>query len=66
LAVVSVESRPADHREPNVKKAGSAFGVVQVPTFVVVSCVTPSGGVDFVVSTTDEPLVKTFFSGRIG
>ena len=66
LDVLSVQSRPADHREPNVKKGGTAFAVVQVPTFVVVSCTTPSGDVDCVVPAADEPLVKAFFSERIG
>ncbi len=36
--VTSVQSRPADGREPNVKKGGTAFGVVQIPAFMVVTC----------------------------
>lgn len=66
LEVLSVESRPADHREPNVKKGGTAFGTMQVPTFMVVSCGTSTGAVDFVIPAADEPLVKTFFNDRIG
>lgn len=65
LKVVSVDSRPADDREPNVKKGGTALGVVALPTFVVVSSMTPSGAVDCVVPAADEPLVKAFFIDRI-
>ena len=62
LDVSSVESRPADHREPNVKKGGKAYGVVAIPSFWVVTCHTDSGSADLVVPAADAPLVKTFFS----
>jgi hypothetical protein len=61
--VDSVSVRPADQREPNVKKGGTAFGVVAIPAFAVVSCQTVSGSLDFVVPQTDETLVVGFFGG---
>jgi hypothetical protein len=60
-----VESRPADHREPNVKKGGTAFGVIAVPSFMVVTCVLDTGDIDLVVPGVDEPLVDGFFTKRI-
>jgi hypothetical protein len=60
--VDSVSVRPADHREPNVKKGGTAFGVVSIPAFVVVTCQTRSGSLEFVVPHSDESLVAGFFS----
>jgi len=60
-----VETRPADHREPNVKKGGSAFGVIAVPAFVVVTCTLDSGTIDLVVPGVDERLVDGYFRKRI-
>jgi hypothetical protein len=40
---------------------GKALGMILVPTFVVVTCATPALSVDFVVSSTDEPLVTHYF-----
>jgi len=64
IEVASVDTRPADHREPRVNKGGKAFGVVGIPTFVVVTCSTPSGSLDLVVPSADLPLVAGFFRGR--
>ena len=61
----SVETRPADHREPNVKKGGSAFGVIAVPSFVVITCGLNPGTVDLVVPGLDEQLVEGFFRNRM-
>jgi len=63
--ITSVASQPADHREPGVKKGGKAFGVVPVPSFFVVECVTPAGPLDFVVPAADEQLVFGYFNSRI-
>jgi hypothetical protein len=63
--ITSVDSRPADHREPAVKKGGKAFGVVAVPSFIVVECATPAGPLNFVVSAVDEQLVAGYFNSRI-
>jgi hypothetical protein len=61
-----VESRAADHREPNVKKGGTAFGAIAVPAFMVVTCVLATGTtVDLVVPSVDEPLVEGFFAKRV-
>jgi hypothetical protein len=60
-----VEARPADHREPNVKKGGTAFGAIAVPSFVVITCGLNSGTVDLVVPGVDEQLVETFFRNRM-
>lgn len=65
ITVLSVTSRGADERERNVKKGGKAFGIVQVPTFEVVTCTTSSGSVDFVVPAADGALVFNFFKGHI-
>jgi hypothetical protein len=59
-----VVTRPADERESNVKKGGKAFGVVEIPAFVVVTCTGPVGTLDFVVPSADEPLVVGYFRGR--
>jgi hypothetical protein len=48
-----------------VKKGGNAFGVVAVPSFVVVEYVTPAGQLDFVVPGADEQLVLGYFNNRI-
>jgi hypothetical protein len=48
-----------------VKKGGTALGVVAVPAFMVVTCRTPSGPLDFVVPAADEPLVAAFMGDRI-
>lgn len=58
--VLSVTTRPADDREPNVKKAGNA--VLNVPSFTVVTCHTPDGAVDLVVPAADAPLVYAHFN----
>jgi len=63
--ITSAVSRPADHREPGVKKGGNAFGVLAVPSFVVVECVTPAGQLDFVVPDADEQLVLGYFNSRV-
>ena len=65
VTVDGVATRPADRREPNVKKGGKAFGVVTVPAFVVVTCTTPKGALDFVVPPADEPLVADYFRSRM-
>jgi len=65
MEVQSVETRPADQREPNVKKGGKAYGVVQIPTFLVVTCQAASASVDFVVPAADERLVRSFFADAI-
>jgi hypothetical protein len=61
----SVSARPADHREPNLKKGGTAFGVVAIPAFVVVTCQTGSGLLELVVPQADEKLVAGFFGGAV-
>jgi hypothetical protein len=63
--VLSVTSRPADEREPNIKKGGRAIGVLVVPRFFVVTCKTKSGEIDLVVPSVDEPLVAMFFRKKI-
>lgn len=65
LGVERVTTRPADSREPNVKKGGKAFGVVEVPVFVVVTCTSSSGALDLVVPLADEPLVSTYFRDKL-
>jgi hypothetical protein len=57
--VLSVTIRPADHREPNVKKGGGGF--VNVPSFTVVTCHTSCGAVDLLVPSADVPLVAGYF-----
>ncbi len=60
----TVTTRAADRRESGVVKTGGggkALGMILVPTFVVVTCATPALSVDFVVSSTDEPLVTHYF-----
>jgi len=61
--VISFATRAADHREPNVKKGGRAFGVV-VPTFTVITCETAVGSFDLVVPSADQPLVEGFLRSR--
>lgn len=56
LGVQTVQTRPADHREPNVKKGGPVYGVIEIPAFQVASCQTASGTVDFAVPPGDPPL----------
>lgn len=65
LTVQEVTTRPADSREPNVKKGGTFLGVVAVPAFVVVTCAGSSGAVDLVVPSADEPLVSSYFRYRL-
>jgi hypothetical protein len=60
-----VEVRPADKREPNVKKGGKAFGLLPVPSFVVITCVLDSGSIELVVPGLDQQLVEGFFKSRI-
>jgi hypothetical protein len=57
--VLSVSTRPADDREPNVKKGGSS--ILNVPSFTVVTCHTPHGAVDLVVPEADGRLVAGYF-----
>ena len=64
LKVEQVTTRPADSREPNVKRGGKALGVVEVPSFVVVTCTGSSGALVLVVPSADEPLVSTYFRDR--
>src|ERR1700683_1347625 len=56
IKVQRVNTRAADEREPNVKHGGTAFGVVAVPEFTVVSCSTTDGCVDFVAPSVDEAI----------
>lgn len=57
--VLSVTTRPADDREPNVKKGGSS--ILNVPSFTVVTCHAPYGAVDLVVPEADARLVAGYF-----
>jgi hypothetical protein len=60
----TVTTRAADRRESEVVKTGGggrALGVILVPTFIVVTCANPALSVDFVVSSSDGPLVVHFF-----
>jgi hypothetical protein len=57
--VLSVTTRAADYREPNVKKGNGGF--LNVPYFTVVTCETPSGAFDLVVPAVDVPLVTGYF-----
>ena len=60
----AVTTRAADRRESEVVKTGGggrALGMILVPTFVVVTCTTPTLSVDFVVPSADETLVADFF-----
>jgi hypothetical protein len=59
--IESVWTRPADDREPGVKKGGQMYGAVQIPTCVVVTCQTPSGSIDLVVPQSDVTLVVGYF-----
>jgi hypothetical protein len=61
----SVTTRPADYREPGVKKGGQAYGAVTVPTFMVVTGSGPSGSLDFVVPSADVPLVTSWLSNDL-
>lgn len=63
--ISAIETRPADQREPNVKKGGRAFGAVVIPHWVVVTCSTPSGEMDIVVPSADDRLIAEFFRKRI-
>ncbi len=54
---LTIASRPADDREPNVKKEGKAFGVIEIPAFTVMSCASGDSSVDLVVPPGDEQLV---------
>jgi hypothetical protein len=66
FGVQSVNTREADHREPNVKKGGTAFGVVAISSFVVVACNGPLGSLDLIVPRADAPLVCDFFKNPAG
>jgi hypothetical protein len=61
-SIVSVVTRPVDYREPLVSKGGKYGGLVVRPSFVVVTCQTPSGSFDLVVPTADVPLVVDHFT----
>ena len=65
LAVEDVTTRPADSREPNVKKGGRWFGVVAFPAFVVVTSTSSVGAVDFVVPSADQPFVTAYLNTRM-
>jgi hypothetical protein len=65
MPISSVETRPADHREPNVKKGGKALGLIGIPAFLVVTCGIAAGSLDLVVPSADEPLVATFFRASL-
>lgn len=56
---LSITTRPADDREPNVKKGGGS--ILNVPSFTVVTCHTPHGAVDLVVPDADARLVVGYF-----
>jgi hypothetical protein len=56
---LSITTRPADDREPNVKKGGGS--ILNVPSFTVVTCHTPHGAVDLVVPEADARLVASCF-----
>jgi hypothetical protein len=56
---LSITTRPADDREPNVKKGGGS--ILNVPSFAVVTCHTPHGAVDLVVPDADARLVAGYF-----
>jgi hypothetical protein len=60
--IESVWTRPADEREPGVKKGGQMYGVVNIPACYVVTCRTPSGSIDLVIAGSDVPLVAGYFS----
>jgi hypothetical protein len=62
---LAVSTRPADHREPNVKKGGSGLGFINVPVFMVVTCTGPDGTGEFVVPSLDESLVASWFRQRL-
>jgi len=62
---LSVSTRPADHREPNVKNGGSGLGVIDVPVFMVVTCTGPNGIGEFVAPSLDESLVTSWFWQRL-
>jgi len=56
----SVVTRPADHREPGVKRGdsgGRRYWLVTAQAFVVVTCQTKSGAFDLVVPAVDVPVV---------
>jgi len=61
LPVTWLATRAADQREPNVKKGGSVFGVVTVPTFMVITMTTPTATLELVVPQADVPLVTGYF-----
>jgi hypothetical protein len=56
-----VTTRPADHREPFVKKDGRIARALATPVFVVVTCGTSAGALDFIVPSADGPLVAGYF-----
>lgn len=65
FTIQEVSTRPADFREPNVKRGGTVLGVVAVPAFVVVSCAGSLGTVDLIVPSADGPLVYSYFKDRL-
>src|SRR5262252_1645411 len=64
-----VQTRPADHREPNVKQGGIWRDGVKIPVFMVVTCTTEVsdgyGTVEFVVPVADAYLVDNYFNGSL-
>lgn len=64
LAAEHVTTRPADSREPHVKKGEKVFGVMPTPAFVVVNCTTSMGVLELVVPSADGPLVAFCFEAR--
>lgn len=57
-------TRPADHREPGVKKGvRTASSGLAMPVFTVVTGDGAAGSLDFVVPSPDVPLVVAWLDG---
>jgi hypothetical protein len=56
--VQSAEVRQAGRSEWNLKKGGTAFGVIPVPEFKVIVCQTDRGILKLCVPATDVALVR--------
>jgi hypothetical protein len=59
-----VRVRMADASDTNLKKGGTAFGVLQVPAFQVVVCTTDRGTLEFGVPTADVTLMESCLRQR--
>jgi hypothetical protein len=57
VRITSLRVRDAQPDEWNLKKGGTAFGVVTVPTFCVVVCKTLDGTIEFAVPALDAETV---------